>query len=71
MKKLWLMLLATIFVSGCSTLMPLSQSGAKKLADIKEAYCHETSETTRMIFRQQYNTEMDLRGLPHDEINCP
>lgn len=71
MSKLLVVLLTVFAMSGCSTLMPLGQSGASKLADIKQAYCKETNPTVREEFRALYNAEMDKRGLPHDQINCP
>lgn len=71
MKHLILALLLLPFLFGCGKLLDAGERGAVKMADIKEAYCRETDANAREQFRELYNAEMDKRGLPHDQINCP
>ena len=59
-----------IILSGCGTLMKAAGESAYHLANAKETYCAETDPNAREILRQEYNLEMDKRGLPHDQINC-
>lgn len=69
--KLFILIFTFLFISGCGTLSMFSENTAELLADAKEEYCAETDENARAQLRADYNAEMDKRGLPRDQINCP
>jgi len=69
--KYLIALIAITAITGCSQLNQLVMGSAEALADAKEAYCAETDPNVRAQLREAYNAEMDARGLPHDQINCP
>ena len=71
MKKLVIIAVCVLGLFGCQTLMEWTGGVAGNLADWKERYCAELDLNARETIRNEYNAEMDARGLPHDQINCP
>lgn len=71
MKSLLFIFVVAMLTTGCASLLQATDKVAEKLADAKQEYCAETDANARQQIRDAYNAEMDARGLPQDQINCP